>query len=464
MARRQRTEHDSLGAVQVPADALYGPQTQRALDIGQLSGWRFPRPFIRALGLVKRCAADANLACGRLEASLAAHIGDAALAVERGDHDDQFPLDVFQTGSGTSTNMNANEVIARLASRAAGAPVHPNDHVNLSQSSNDVIPTVIHVSTSMELTGGLLPALDHLAEVIGEKAETLDDVVVTGRTHLMDAVPLRLSQALGGWRRQITRDAEALRSTLPRLAELAVGGTAVGTGLNAPPAFGEFVVTRLAAATQLPFVVGTDRFALISSQDTAVEVSGQLRTCAVSLMKIANDLRWMGSGPTAGLGEITLPALQPGSSIMPGKVNPVVPEAVAMACAQVVGHDVTITLAGQAGAFQLNTMLPVIAHDLLLSLRLLDRAARILADRAIAGFTVDREGIAARLGRNAMLVTALTPRIGYAAGATIVQRAQKERRSIREVAAEVTGLGEAELDRLLDPAALTRGGIPGDDA
>ncbi len=452
--RGTRVERDSLGEVRIPEAALYGANTQRAIETFRISGWRFPRPFLRALALIKRCAAAENRESGRLPADLAAAIEGAAREVEQGAHDDQFPIDIFQTGSGTNTNMNANEVIAHLATRALGRPVDPHDHVNMSQSSNDVIPTAIHVSTYDRLTRQLVPALDHLADVIGDKAAAVDHVVVTGRTHLMDALPIRLSQELGGWRSQVLRAREGLSATLPRLGELAMGGTAVGTGVNAPPDFGRRMATAIAAATGLPFVEGRNRFALLSSQDTAVEVSGQLKVVAVSLMKIANDLRWMNSGPHAGLGEITLPALLEGSSIMPGKVNPVIPEAVTMVCAQVIGSDATITVAGQAGNFQLNVMLPVIAHHLLQGIGLLAAAAGALADQAIAGFTVNEQRIAAVLARNPILVTALTPIVGYEVGASIVQRAQAEGRPVREVAAEMTDLTPEELDRLLDPQAL----------
>ncbi len=455
-----RIERDSLGDVRVPDNVLYGAQTQRALDNFQISGWRFPREFIRALALIKRCAAEVNEECGILAGAVAAAIRKAAQEVESGAHDEHFPIDIFQTGSGTSTNMNANEVIGRLASLATGQVVHPHDHVNMSQSSNDVIPTAIHVSAYLQVTEVLLPALEHLRAALSTKAAGLDDVVVTGRTHLMDALPLRLSQELEGWSHQIQRGIEGLRSTLPRLAEVALGGTAVGTGLNAPPGFGRDVAAKLASVTGVRFVEGRNRFALLSSQDSAVELSGQLRTLAVSIMKIATDLRWMNSGPVAGLGEIRLPALQPGSSMMPGKVNPVIPEAVTMACAQVIGNDVVITVAGQAGNFQLNAMLPVIAHNLLQSTHLLATSSAALADKAIAGFTVNKAHIAATLERNPILVTALAPRIGYEAGAQIVQRANAEQRAVKAIAAEMTDLTSDELDRLLDVRELTKAGLP----
>ena len=455
-----RIERDSLGDVRVPDSALYGPQTQRALDNFRISGWRFPRPFIRALGLIKRCAAEVNAERGILAGVIATAIRRAAQEVEGGAHDEHFPIDIFQTGSGTSTNMNANEIIGRLASLETGQVVHANDHVNMSQSSNDVIPTAIHVSAYLEVTESLIPALEHLQGAISRKAADLDDVVITGRTHLMDALPLRLSQELGGWSHQIERGIEGVQSTLPRLAELAVGGTAVGTGLNAPPAFGRDVTAKIATATGWPFVEARNRFAMLSSQDSAVELSGQLRTVAVIITKIATDLRWMNSGPVTGLAEIALRALQPGSSMMPGKVNPVIPEAVTMACAQIIGNDVVVTVAGQAGNFQLNVMLPVIAHNLLQSTHLLATSATALADKAITGFAVNRARIAATLERNPILVTGLAPRVGHETAARIVQRAYAEQHSVKEIAAEMTDLSSDELDRLLDVQRLTRAGLP----
>ena len=440
-----RIERDSLGTVRVPDHALYGAQTQRALDNFQISGWRFPRPFIMALALIKRCAAEVNEERGLLPGAIAAAIRRAAQEVEGGTHHEHFPIDIFQTGSGTSTNMNANEVISRLASLETGQVVHPNDHANMSQSSNDVIPTAIHVSAYLEVTEFLVPALEHLQSTISRRAADLDDIVVTGRTHLMDVLPLRLSQELGGWSHQVERGIEGVKSTLPRLAELAIGGTAVGTGRNAPMAFGTDVTAKIATATGAPFVEARNHFAMLSSQDSAVELSGQLRTMAVIITKIATDLRWMNSGPVTGLGEIALPALQPGSSMMPGKVNPVIPEAATMACAQVIGNDVVIAVAGQAGNFQLNVMLPVIAHNLLQSIHLLATSATALADKAITGFTVDRARLATTLERNPILVTALAPKVGYETAARIVQCAYAEQRAVKEIAAEMTNLSRAEL-------------------
>ncbi len=394
-AENYRIERDSLGEVKVPADALYGAQTQRAVENFPISGLRFPRPFIRALGMIKRAAAMVNQELGLMEADMAGAIQAAALEVEEGKHDAHFPLDIFQTGSGTSTNMNANEVIANLASARLGRRVHPNDHVNMSQSSNDVIPTAIHVSAYLLVTEELLPALHHLHQTLTEKAAAVDHVVTTGRTHLMDAMPIRLSQEVGGWASQIAHGIDRIQASLPRLAELAQGATAVGTGINAHPEFGQRIAARLSELSGLPFVPSSNYFESLSAQDAAVELSGQLKTVAVSLMKIANDLRWMNSGPIAGIAEIVLPALQPGSSIMPGKINPVIPEAVAMVCAQVMGNDVTIGVAGQSGNFQLNVMLPVIAYNLLQSIELLANGSRVLANKAVRDFTVNEERIAA---------------------------------------------------------------------
>jgi fumarate hydratase class II len=454
-----RIEKDSMGELQVPADALWGAQTQRAVENFPVSGLPVPRAFIRALGLVKGAAAGANLKLDLLDEPRARAIEQAAAAVADGDHDAHFPVDIFQTGSGTSSNMNANEVIATLATAALGDTVHPNDHVNMGQSSNDVIPTCIHVSAALELKESLLPALDHLATTIEEKARSCDSHVKTGRTHLMDAMPVRMSQELGGWASQVRNGMARLESGLPRLTGLAQGGTAVGTGINAHESFGAVFAELLGEQTGLGFHPADDYFESLSSQDTAVELSGQLKTVAVSVMKIANDLRWMNSGPLAGLGEIALPALQPGSSIMPGKVNPVIPESAAMVAAQVIGNDATITVAGQAGNFQLNVMLPVIAYNLLQSIHVLASAARLLADKAIAGFSVNEGNLQAALERNPILVTALNPVIGYELGAATAKKAYADGRPILEVALEMTDLDENELSRLLDPAGLTEGGI-----
>ncbi len=454
-----RTEHDSMGELKVPADALWGAQTQRAVENFPISGLAMPRRFIAALGLVKWAAAGANAELGLLKSDIAIAVQKSAMAVANGHHDREFPIDVFQTGSGTSSNMNANEVIAHLASERLGAEVHPNDHVNMSQSSNDVIPTCVHVSAAIAIREHLEPALQTLSEALEQKAAELSAVVKTGRTHLMDAMPVTFGQELDGWRAQVDSGRARLAASMPRLCRLAQGGTAVGTGINAHPKFGAKVAVLLSEQTGIDFAPAESTFEAMSSQDTAVEVSGQLRVLAVSLTKIANDLRWMNSGPLAGIGEIELPALQPGSSIMPGKVNPVIPEAVAMVAAQVVGNDATIAMAGQSGNFQLNVMLPVVAYNLLQSIELLANASACLADKAIAGFRVNSDNVNRALFRNPILVTALNPVIGYEKGAAVAKRAYAEGRPVKEVAKEMTDLSDEELDRLLDPAALTEGGI-----
>jgi len=457
--KKYRIERDSMGELQVPEDALWGAQTQRAVNNFPISGLTMPRRFIAALGLVKWAAAGANAELGLLHGDTVIAIQKVALDVAAGKHDAQFPIDVFQTGSGTSSNMNANEVIAHLATAVLGSEVHPNDHVNMGQSSNDVIPTCVHVSAAMGIHEDLLPAIRHLSSVLEKKADETRGVVKTGRTHLMDAMPVTLGQELDGWRSQIDHAAERLSSTMPRITELALGGTAVGTGINAHPKFGNKVAVLLGEKTGIDFKAAECYFESLSSQDAAVETSGQLRVLAVSLTKIANDLRWMNSGPLAGIGEIALPALQPGSSIMPGKVNPVIPEAVAMVAAQVVGNDATIAMGGQAGNFQLNVMLPVVAYNLLQSIEILSNACTCLADSAIAGFTVNADNINQALGRNPILVTALNPVIGYELGAAVAKKAYAEGRPVKEVAKEMTDLSDEELDRLLDPASLTEGGI-----
>jgi fumarate hydratase, class II len=454
-----RIEQDSMGEVNVPADALYAAQTQRAVDSFPVSGIPLPPAFIRALALIKQCAAKVNGELGLLDREIGQAIIDAAQEIVDGKHREQFPVDVFQTGSGTSTNMNANEVIATLAMRRCRMPVDANDHVNMSQSSNDTIPTAIHVSAATDVTGRLIPALEHLQAAIRNKALSTEGMIKTGRTHLMDAIPIRLGQELEGWALQIGNSVERLHAALVRIYRLAQGGTAVGTGINAHPLFAAHMAASLAAATGLPFEVNRSFFESLSSQDAAVELSGQLKTVAVSLMKISNDLRWMNSGPLAGLGEIELPALQPGSSIMPGKVNPVIPEAACMAAAQVIGNDATITIAGQSGSFELNTMLPLIAYNLLQSIDLLANVARLLADKAIAGFAVREEGLRRGLARNPILVTALNPIIGYRKAAEIAKEAFRTGRPVIDVAGEMTGISRKELERLLDPAALTAGGI-----
>jgi fumarate hydratase, class II len=461
MRKTFRVERDSMGELQVPTDALWGAQTQRAVENFPISGITMPAAFIAALALVKQAAARANRHLNLLDARMAGAIDAAAAEVAAGGHLEQFPIDVFQTGSGTSTNMNANEVIAALATQRLGAAVHANDHVNMCQSSNDAIPTAIHVSAALAVRRELVPALEHLAAVLGEREAGLRGIIKTGRTHLMDAMPVSLAQELSGWRTQVEQGIARLAAVEPRLFGLAQGGTAVGTGINAHPDFGRRFCEELSGLSGLAFVPARNYFEALASQDTAVELSGQLKVIAVSLMKIANDLRWMNSGPLAGLSEIALPALQPGSSIMPGKVNPVIPEATAMVAAQVIGNDTTITIAGQSGNFQLNVMLPVIARNLLESIHLLASVSRALADSAIKGFTVNQARLADALERNPILVTALNPVIGYEKGAAIAKKAYANGRPIREVAQQITGLPRAELDRLLDPAELTTGGIKG---
>ncbi len=459
MTEQFRIEKDSMGELRVPADALYAAQTQRAIDNFPVSGLTMPSAFIKTVALIKQTAAKANLALDEMDVKLADAIIAAAQAIRDGQHQNQFPIDVFQTGSGTSTNMNVNEVIATLASRIAGTSVSANDHVNMGQSSNDVIPTAIHVSAALECNAILLPALAHLAETIEQKAASLDHITKTGRTHLMDAMPVRLSQELGGWALQIRNGIDRIQATLPRVYQLAQGGSAVGTGVNVHPEFAGKFAALLSDETGLPFRPNASFFESLSAQDAMVELSSQLKVIAVSLMKIANDLRWMNSGPLAGLGEIELPGLQPGSSIMPGKVNPVIPEAAAMVAAQVIGNDATITVAGQSGNFQLNVMLPVIAYNILQSIEILANVSRLLADKAILGFTVREENLKVALAKNPILVTALNPIIGYAKAAEIAKAAYKQGRPIVDVAAEMTELSKEELEKLLEPAHLTEGGI-----
>jgi fumarate hydratase class II len=454
-----RIEKDSMGELRVPAAALYGAQTQRAVQNFPISGLRLPRAFIRALGLIKAAMADVNADLGYLKPNLAKAIRKAAERVAAGEFDAEFPIDVFQTGSGTSSNMNANEVIASLANRERKLGVHANDHVNMGQSSNDVIPGAIQLAAVLQVREELLPALAHLRGTILRQAKSLAKVTKTGRTHLMDAMPLTFGQEFGTWAAQLDSAIERIEDSLKRVRRLPLGGTAIGTGINADPRQAKRVAKRLAELAGAKLESAPNLFEGIASQDAAVELSGQLNALACALMKIANDLRWMNSGPLAGLGEIELPALQPGSSIMPGKVNPVIPEAVAMVCAQVMGNHVTVTIAGQSGSFQLNVMLPLIAHNLLQSISLLGSASRQLADAAIAGLRVREDRVKAALARNPILVTALNPVIGYEAAAAMAKQAYQEGRPILDVAREHSGLSDAELERLLDPVALTRGGI-----
>ena len=453
-----RIEKDSMGELKVPADAAWGAQTQRAVENFPISGQTMPAGFIQALGLVKQACANANHELGGLDEQRRRAISSVCDDIIAGRLMAQFPLDVFQTGSATSTNMNANEVIAHLATIEAGEAIHPNDHVNMSQSSNDVIPTTIHVSAALACHRQLLPALEKLIATIDRKGESLADIVTTGRTHLMDAMPVSLGQELSGWSAQLRHALEQIEQTLPAIHQLAIGGTAVGTGINADEKFGDLVAAQLSGATGLGFTVAANRFAALSSQDAAVSLSGALKTLAVALTKIANDLRWMNSGPLAGIGEIALPALQPGSSIMPGKVNPVMPEAMAMVCAQVIGNDATITVAGQSGNFQLNVMLPLVAFNLLQSIEILANAMPLLADRAISGFSVNQDNINAALEKNPILVTALNPVIGYELGAKIAKTAYAEGRAVIDVAEEMCELSRTELEKLLDPRKLTEGG------
>ena len=453
-----RVERDSMGELRVPATALWGAQTQRAIQNFPISGLRMPRGFIRALGLVKWAAAGANLDLHDLDKVRAFAIQKASLEVAEGRHDAHFPVDVFQTGSGTSSNMNANEVIAHLASQYAdGTPVHPNDHVNRSQSSNDVIPTAIHLSAAMAISEQLLPALKELNETIARKSGDVGQVVKTGRTHLMDAMPLTLGQEMGAWRAQIEDGMARLQSTRPRLHCLAQGGTAVGTGINAHPEFGARVAALLSRQSGLDLRVNRDLFSALSAMDTAVELSGQLRTIAVSLTKIANDLRWMNSGPLAGLAEIALPALQPGSSIMPGKVNPVIPEVVNQVAYEVIGHDVTVTMAAEGGQLQLNAFEPIIAHSLFASLDHLAAAATVLAERCIDGITANRELLRERVANSIGLVTALSPRIGYEHATDVAQEALLSGRGVAEIVEYRGLLTRAQIDELLSPAAIVNG-------
>ncbi len=437
---------------------LWGTQTQLAVENFPISGERLHPAFIEALCAVKSAAARANAECGALDVARAEVIAAAAGVIADGGHTDQFPVDVFQTGSGTSSNMNANEVIAALATQALGQPVHPNDHVNASQSSNDVVPTAAHVAAAVALHRSLLPALAALRGHIDARIAEVGDILKTGRTHLMDAMPITLGQELSAWVQQIQHAEARLLAVQPRLHALAIGGTAVGTGLNAPAGFAEAVCAGLQSRYGLPFVKTTNHFEALSCLDTLAELSGQLKVLATSLMKIANDLRWMNSGPLTGLAEIALPALQAGSSIMPGKVNPVIPEAVCMVCARVMGNDATVTIAAQSGNFQLNVMWPVAIQSVLNSLFVLSSACQQLGEKAIAGFTVNQDRLEDALRRNPILVTALNQRIGYEAGSRIAKRAYAERRPVFDVAQEDTDLTVEELTQLLDPARLAKPG------
>ncbi|MFF0382537.1 class II fumarate hydratase [Streptomyces sp. NPDC004286] len=461
MTDEYRTEHDSMGEVRVPAHAKWRAQTQRAVENFPLSGQHLERAHIEALARIKGAAAKVNADLGVLDRDVADAIQGAAAEVADGTWDAHFPVDVFQTGSGTSSNMNANEVIATLAGERLGRDVHPNDQVNASQSSNDVFPSSIHIAATAAVVHDLVPALEHLAAALTRKAEEFADVVKAGRTHLMDATPVTLGQEFGGYAAQVTYGVERLRSALPRLAELPLGGTAVGTGINTPPGFSAAVIEEVARATGLPFTEARDHFEAQGARDGIVETSGQLRTIAVGLTKIANDLRWMSSGPRTGLAEIRLPDLQPGSSIMPGKVNPVVPEAVLMVAAQVIGNDATIATAGAAGNFELNVMLPVMAKNVLESVRLLANASRLLADRTIDGITADRERAREYAESSPSVVTPLNRYLGYEEAARIAKKSLAERKTIREVVledgyVERGDLTLEQLDEALDVLRMTR--------
>jgi fumarate hydratase class II len=453
-----RTEHDSMGELQVPVSALYQAQTQRAVQNFNLSGLPLPPQFIRALLQIKKAAAGANQQLGLLDTGISQAIINAADAQLTTTDMQQYPLDIFQTGSGTSSNMNVNEVLATLASQSLNAAVSPNDHVNLGQSSNDTIPCAIHVSAALAIQQQLLPAIQLLQQRLAEKSAEVGHLIKTGRTHLMDAMPVSFAQVLGGWQAQLHLTANQLQQQLQQLQALAQGGTAVGSGINADPRFAAVFCQQLSSNTGMAFRPADNFFSAIGSQDTAVATSGALKTLAVCLMKICNDLRWMNSGPLAGLAEIELPALQPGSSIMPGKVNPVIPEAVAMISAQVIGNDTTITVAGQSGNFELNVMLPVIAYNLLQSIELQANGCKALAEQAIKDFTVREDNISKALARNPILVTALNPLIGYAKAAEIAKQAYKQKRPVLDVALEHTSYSRSELEKLLDPARLSAGG------
>jgi fumarate hydratase class II len=457
----ERIEHDSMGEVRVPASARWGAQTQRAVENFPISGLRLERAQIEALARIKAAVASVKRELDMIEPDLAQAIIAAADEVARGDHDREFPIDVFQTGSGTSSNMNMNEVLANLATERLGRPVHPNDDVNHPMSSNDMFPASIHIAAAAGVLRDLVPALEHLAGSLEAKANEFADVVKAGRTHLMDATPVTLGQEFGGYAAQVRMGVERLHASLPRLAELPLGGTAVGTGINSPPGFGGRVIAEIASSTGLPLTEARDHFEAQGARDGLVELSGQLRTIAVSLTKIANDLRWMGSGPLAGLGEINLPDLQPGSSIMPGKVNPVLPEATVMVCAQVIGNDAAIAWGGAAGNFELNVMLPMLGRNVLESIRLLANVTRLLADRCIDGITANVDRLRELAESSPAIVTPLNRYLGYEEAASIAKQALAERKTIRQVVVErghvdAGRLTEAQLDEALDVMRMTR--------
>lgn len=455
---KTRIEKDSMGELEVPSSALYSAQTQRAVENFPVSNLKMPRAFIKALGFIKASAANSNADLNLIDKDKAKLIYDAAISVANGEYDDQFPVDVFQTGSGTSSNMNANEVIANIANKASKS-IHPNDDVNMSQSSNDVIPTSIAVSSSIEVAENLLPALQHLISTIEKQASNYKQIAKTGRTHLMDAMPVTVSQEFLAWAQQLRNNVNRIQLIQDDIQSLTIGGTAVGTGINALPEFGPKVCEELNKITSINFTPRSNYFEGLSCQDAIVSLSGALKCTAVSLMKISNDLRWMNSGPLAGFGEISLPAIQPGSSIMPGKVNPVIPESLAMVCAQVIGNDTTVTIAGQSGNFQLNVMLPVIGYNILQSIELISNGSRMLADKAIERLVVNEEKIKVPLEKNPILVTSLNRIIGYEQGANIAKTAYKEGKTVLEVAKELTDLPEDDLKKHLNPLELTKGGI-----
>jgi fumarate hydratase, class II len=459
-----RIEIDSIGKVQVPASAYYGAHTQRALENFPISGRRMPREFIRAMGIIKWAAAEANMSLRLLDESIGKSIVQAAREVADGRFDREFVVDIYQTGSGTSTNMNANEVIANRAIELLGGVlgtktlIHPNDHVNRSQSSNDVIPTAIHIASLEEIEKTLLPKLRDLREALRKKAQQFRGIVKVGRTHLQDAVPVLLGQEFGSYASQIEHGIRRVEGLRRHLKELALGGTAVGTGLNAPRAFGALAIEKIAEFTCIPFMQASNLFEAIAARDAMVEASGQLKTLAVSLIKIANDLRWMSSGPRCGLGEITLPVLQPGSSMMPGKVNPVIPESTLMVCATVIGHDAAITIGGQHGNFELNTMMPMMADHLLESIRLLANASKNLAEQCVRGIKANQDRMRSLVEQSFALATGLTPKIGYDATAGIVKEAFSAGKTVFQVSSAQGILPEKELKRLLDPKRLTKSG------
>ncbi len=457
-----RIETDSMGEVKVPKNALYGAQTQRAHDNFPISGIKFSREFIEALGYVKKSAAAVNAELGQIDSGISEAIQAAAKEVIEGKHDQEFVIDIFQTGSGTSTNMNANEVISHRANelkKNVEEHIHPNDHINYGQSSNDVIPTALRVAAVKAVTKTLIPALKHLQNTFLEKGEKYAEVVKTGRTHLMDAMPVTIKQEFSGYARQLELGIKRVESALERMSELPQGGTAVGTGINTHKEFGKKFAAKISELTGEKFIEAENHFEAQATVDAPVELSGQLKTIAVSLMKIGNDLRWMNAGPNSGIGEVELAALQPGSSIMPGKVNPVIEESLTMVCAQVIGNDAAITIGGQSGNFELNVMFPLVAHNLLQSIEILANASRNLADRSVSKLTVREDNIAAMVEKNPILVTALNPIIGYDNAAKIAKKAFAEGRALKDVAREMTDLSDEELDKALDPIKMTQGGF-----